>query len=95
MNRHGIVRAIRRHLKPYQLGQAYLFGSAIHKSSQSSDVDLIVIARKRHFRAELGKAKREFQRATKRRLHVQVFYAHQIGTFASFFRRCGPRLRCL
>lgn len=95
MNRHIVISATRRALTKKRLGRVHPFGSAMHSMSGNSDIDLIVVASRRRVRFELQEAKLLFERKFNRRLHIQLFYPHQVHQILSFFRRCGPRFRCL
>jgi predicted nucleotidyltransferase len=94
MSRNTIISAVRHALSRVD-GAIYLFGSAIYTTTSNSDVDLIIVTQKRSIRRELDRAKRLFRKRFRRRLHVQLFHPYQIGEILRFFKRCGPRIRCL
>jgi predicted nucleotidyltransferase len=76
--------------EPY-MGKLAMFGSTVGRKFDASDVDVLLITRRKNIRGDLRRLKRRFQRRFHKRLDVQIFHIAQVHEIIEFKRWCGPR----
>jgi hypothetical protein len=76
--------------KPY-LGELTLFGSTVGRKPNATDVDLLIITRRKDIHGKVRRLKAKFKRKFNKRLDVQLFHRRQVHQIIEFKRRCGPR----
>jgi predicted nucleotidyltransferase len=73
------------------IGELHLFGSTVGRKSNATDVDLLIITRRKNVRRNLERLKAEFKLNFNKRLDVQPFHRTQVHHIIEFKRKCGPR----
>jgi predicted nucleotidyltransferase len=73
------------------IGELHLFGSTVGRKSNATDVDLLIITRRKNVRSNLGRLKARFKLKFNKRLDIQLFHRTQVHHIIEFKRKCGPR----
>jgi predicted nucleotidyltransferase len=91
VKRIGIWRWLSEAQARLYIGELHLFGSTVGRKSNATDVDLLIITRRRNVRSNLKRLKAEFKLKFNKRLDVQLLHRTQVRHIIDFKRRCGPR----